>query len=187
MGNLYIGLVHWPILNREGRILASALTGIDLHDIARSARTFDVKRYYVITPLKSQQEIAHRIQRYWLDLKEEDTTHRAEALHQAEIVATLDDSLTHVLNIEGQRPLIVATSARSLHKERVTFDRLRAQIEGEDRPVYLVFGTGWGLASEVVQRVDAVLPPIYGPGEYNHLSVRAAAAIILYRLRGRSE
>jgi len=32
-----------------------------------------------------------------------------------------------------------------------------------------------------------MLPPIRGVGEYNHLSVRAAAAIILYRLRGRCD
>ncbi len=187
MGNLYIGLVHYPVLNRQGKILASALTGIDMHDIARSARTFDVRRYYVITPLQSQQEIARRIQRFWLEQRDDDPTHRAEALHQAEVVATLDESLSHVLNEEGQRPLIVATSARELQKPQIGYSELRRRIEAERTPIYLLFGTGWGLAPEVIQRADLILPPVFGPGQYNHLSVRAAAAIILYKLRGRPE
>jgi hypothetical protein len=47
----------------------------------------------------------------------------------------------------------------------------------------LLLGTGWGLAAEVLDRVDDVLEPIAGAGPYNHLSVRAAAAIMLDRLR----
>ena len=34
-----------------------------------------------------------------------------------------------------------------------------------------------GLADEVLERADARLEPILGPTDYNHLSVRAAAAI----------
>lgn len=186
MANLYIGLVHYPVLSREGKVLATALTGIDIHDIARSARTFAVSRYYVITPLESQQQIAHRIRNYWLTLKEEDETHRIEALQQVEIVDTLDDSLAHVLKLEGQKPLIVGTSARGIDREFVGYDELRERIEDDRQPVFMMFGTGWGLAPEIIERVDLMLPPIFGPGEYNHLSVRAAAAITLDRLRGRA-
>ena len=35
------------------------------------------------------------------------------------------------------------------------------------------------------ERADLALEAIRGAGEYNHLSVRAAAGIILDRLRGR--
>ncbi|MCX6087250.1 MAG: RNA methyltransferase, partial [Caldiserica bacterium] len=35
-------------------------------------------------------------------------------------------------------------------------------------------------------QMDYVLEPIWGPTEFNHLSVRSAAAIILDRLLGRS-
>jgi hypothetical protein len=47
----------------------------------------------------------------------------------------------------------------------------------------LVLGTGWGLTPEVLARVDDILEPISGSGDYNHLSVRSAAAIMLDRLR----
>jgi hypothetical protein len=53
--------------------------------------------------------------------------------------------------------------------------------------VLVVFGTGWGLAREVVDAADAVLAPIRGTeSSYNHLSVRAACAIALDRLLGAS-
>jgi hypothetical protein len=35
-----------------------------------------------------------------------------------------------------------------------------------------------------MEQADYILEPIYGPGEYNHLSVRSAVAIILDRLLG---
>jgi hypothetical protein len=48
-------------------------------------------------------------------------------------------------------------------------------------------GTGWGLADQVLDRVDRLLAPIQGAADYNHLSVRSAAAIILDRLFGDRE
>ena len=41
-----------------------------------------------------------------------------------------------------------------------------------------------GLAPEVTERADIQLEPVRGPSNYNHLSVRSAAAVILDRLRG---
>jgi hypothetical protein len=49
----------------------------------------------------------------------------------------------------------------------------------------LLFGTGWGLTEDVIARAHHRLPPIMGPGTYNHLSVRSAAAVILDRVCGR--
>jgi hypothetical protein len=40
------------------------------------------------------------------------------------------------------------------------------------------------MSEELMARADYVLKPINGPTEYNHLSVRAACAIILDRLFG---
>jgi len=53
-----------------------------------------------------------------------------------------------------------------------------------ETPYCFVFGTGWGLHPEAMLMMDAVLAPIHGPTGWNHLSVRAAAAIIMDRLRG---
>ena len=186
MGNLYIGLVHYPCRNRKGEIVTTALTGLDIPDIARSAKTYGVTRYYVVTPLESQRQIAARLVDYWIssDLIKQ-STHRGEALQLVRIVATIEDSLKEILLEEGIKPLLIGTSAREWPKAQMSYNKLRELIEGDRVPVYMLFGTGWGLADSLMDQCDYLLAPIVGPGEYNHLSVRAAVAIILDRLRGR--
>lgn len=183
MGNLYIGLIHYPVLNREGEVATAALTGLDVHDIARSARTYGVHRYFLITPIPAQQGIAARIRRYWLETRFDHN--RGEALRIVEILGSYEESLRWIEREEGTRPLTVGTSARRLPFDQSGYEELRERLESSAHPVYILLGTGWGLADHLLERLDCVLPPILGPGEWNHLSVRAAAAIILDRLRGR--
>jgi tRNA (guanine37-N1)-methyltransferase len=63
----------------------------------------------------------------------------------------------------------------------------RDLLERENRPVLLILGTGWGLAPQILDDVDAVLEPIHGVNGYNHLPVRSAASILMDRLLGRSQ
>jgi len=186
MGNLYAGILHYPVKNSKGNIVATALTGLDLHDIARSARTFELAQYYVITPLTTQRSIAKTMVEYWKDPGGR-ASNRSEALKNVQVLATLEDSLAEIQSRETERPLLVATSARDVPLAQMSYEALRTQIETESRPVYLLFGTGWGLADELLPKLDCVLPPILGSGDFNHLSVRAAAAIIFDRLRGLKE
>ena len=58
-----------------------------------------------------------------------------------------------------------------------------ALLEEDDEPICLLFGTGYGLVDEIMAEADYTLEPIVGPTDYNHLSVRSAASIILDRLR----
>ena len=44
MANLYLGLVHYPIYNKNMQVIATAVTNFDIHDISRTARTYDVKK-----------------------------------------------------------------------------------------------------------------------------------------------
>ena len=50
-------------------------------------------------------------------------------------------------------------------------------------PYMLMLGTGWGMSAELLARADYFLEPIKGPTDYNHLSVRAACAIMLDRIQ----
>ena len=83
----------------------------------------------------------------------------------------------------GDRPLLVVTSARP-SAGGTSSEALSARLAAPGPPVLMVFGTGWGLAPEVMARADLRLAPVQGPSDYNHLSVRAAAAVILDRLLG---
>lgn len=185
MGNLYIGLLHFPMRNRRGEIVATAMTSVDVHDIARTARTYGVVHYFVITPLVSQQRIAWRIRGFWTEEQRAmEQSRRGEALDLVMVAATLEETLSWIAEAEGDSPLLVATSARSLGKSRISYVKLRGIVLQEKKPVYILFGTGWGMADELVETCDYLLPPVMENSDFNHLSVRAAAAIVLDRVAG---
>ena len=54
---LNIALVHHPVVNKRGEIIGSAVTNLDIHDIARTARTYGVAEYFIATPYEDQQNL----------------------------------------------------------------------------------------------------------------------------------
>ncbi len=181
---LYIGLVHYPVYNKNHEIIASAITPVDLHDIARSAKTYGVKKFFVITPLDDQQGLAEQVRRHWTEgYGARYNRHRKEAIELVSVVPSLKGAIEEITEIEGKHPLVIATDA-SKHRDRViSYESARVLIL-EERVVILLFGTAWGLYKSVMKGADYILAPILGKGGYNHLSVRTAAAIILDRLVG---
>ena len=65
MADLYLGLVHYPIYNKHMKVIVTAVTNFDIHDIFSTERTYDVKKYFVIHPLKVKEEIIKKITCYW--------------------------------------------------------------------------------------------------------------------------
>ncbi len=180
---LDLALVHYPVVNRRGETIGSAVTNLDLHDIARAGRTYGVGTYWVVTPFARQRELARRIIGHWTEgYGSRANPDRCSALAIIRVCSGLDEAVAAMTERWGMRPMLVATCARPGEKE-VAFHALRQRLS-ESRPVLLLFGTAWGLAPELLARADASLPPICGPGDYNHLSVRSAAAIVLDRLLG---
>jgi len=183
--HLYTGLIHYPVYNRNSQKIASSITTLDIHDLARLARTYSVESVFIVTPLEDQQEIAAQVVKHWLTgygaSYNED---RKKAIDLVAIVPSLEEVVAAVKRNEGQAPLVIATDAREQEKRYLSYSDARRIIE-EDRVVLLLFGTAWGLHDELLETVDYVLAPIPGRNGYNHLSVRAAAAIIMDRLAGR--
>jgi hypothetical protein len=178
-----VALVHHPVIDRRGAVVSTAVTNLDLHDIARTARTYDAGRFYVVTPLAEQRVLVARILAHWLEGHGASyNPHRGQALALIKTVATLDEAVEDWRRETDQTVLPVLTSAarRGDLSVAACAERLMHQ------PLLLVFGTGWGLAPEVFERDWPVLEPIRGAGSYNHLPVRAAAAIMLDRLLGRA-
>lgn len=185
MAHLFVALIHYPVVDRNSRIVTSAITSLDLHDIARSARTYGVTRFFVIHPVADQRDFAHRVLDHWqFGYGRKFDSRRREALDLIEVVTTLDDAAAAAGRIAGATPLLLYTSARA--SAGMSFAHLRELLASADAPpAILMLGTGFGLAPAMRERADVVLEPIRGNSEYNHLSVRAAAAIMLDRLRGR--
>jgi hypothetical protein len=109
--------------------------------------------------------------------------HRAEALRGLQVVDSLDQAVERVTQQWGAKPLIVATSARG-GEDRITFAQARKRLTRRKGPMLLIFGTSWGLADEAMAKADWVIEPIGAPSDYNHLSVRSAASIVVDRLFG---
>lgn len=184
MAEIYLALLHHPVLDKNGLIVTTALTNMDIHDIARSARTYGVRRFYVATPVKALQILAAKILEHWqTGYGSTYNATRKDALSLVRLERDLDSVVVTLERETGMRPRLVVTSARG-GPNRTTFGDLRAQLAASRVPHLIVLGTGWGLAPEVVERADVLLEPVHGPADYNHLSVRAAAAVILDRLCG---
>lgn len=58
---LYVGLVHYPIYDKNFNVIATAITNYDLHDISRSAKTYGVKKYFIIHHIPGQLDMVHKI------------------------------------------------------------------------------------------------------------------------------
>ena len=182
--NVSIALVHYPVYDKNRRVVATAVTNLDLHDIARAARTFGLFRYYVVTPDAEQRELAERIGSHWREgWGATYNPKRKAALELMRVVDSLEIALGEIEQESGKAAKIVATGALG-RPGSISCAELAGLIEDASQPYLLLLGTGWGLTDEVFARADFVLAPIRGAGDYNHLSVRSAAAIILDRLLG---
>lgn len=179
--NLYVALVHYPVINKAGDIIASAVTNLDLHDIARAAKTYGVKRFYVVTPIEDQKELTERIVSHWTSgTGAAFNPKRKQALELVEIKDSIDDVIKEIGTAETICPKTVVTSAKE-SPGRISFTGFHKLLESSD-PYLLIFGTGWGLAEEIIVKSDYLLEPIKGNTDYNHLSVRSACSIILDRI-----
>ena len=176
-----MALIHHPVVDKNGRTIASAVTALDLHDIARAARTYGISAFYVVTPLTDQQELVRRIIGHWVTgAGASYNPDRQAALSLIRLEASLESAVADMTQDQGSPPRVVATSAKQA-KSNLSFDGLRRTVR-EGTPVLLLFGTAWGLAPAVMKQADCRLDPIEGSGDYNHLSVRSAVSIVLDRM-----
>ena len=184
--NLYLALVHYPVINKHGGVIASAVTNLDVHDIARAAATYGVRGFYVVTPLLDQVTLVHRLISHWTNgAGAAYNPQRRRALELVRTKENLDDVKADIRgNIGCQAlPRTVVTSARN-QRPVIGFETLRQMLD-EGHPYLLVFGTAWGLTEPLVSAADFALAPVQGPTTYNHLSVRSAVSVVLDRLFGR--
>ncbi len=182
----YVALMHTDVVIKDGPIIGnSSVTSIDLHDIARSSKTYGIKQYGIITPLIDQQKIVKTLLGFWqsnvgLDYNKS----RHSAVKSVQLHDSLDAFMSEIEKIEGQKPIIVATSARKSDCQQLITYHDQHEAWKHNRPVLFIFGTAKGLSDDMVKRADYLLLPIEGFTNFNHLSVRSAVAVILDRWLG---
>ena len=171
------------MIDKNGETIASAVTNLDLHDIARACLTYGVNGYYVITPLADQMVLVDRILAHWTTgVGGTYNPQRRQALERITVKATFAETVADIARAHEHRPITIATTAKR-HVGNLTYRRLREMLS-EPKPFILAFGTAWGLADGFIDEADYILDPLTGVGAYNHLSVRSAVSIILDRLLG---
>jgi hypothetical protein len=182
MGGVSLAIVHYPVLDKQGNIVATSISNLEMHDAARSCMTFGVELCYIVTPLERQRAIAEKLVRHWKEgYGRRYNPDRAEALEKIRIRNSVGEVMADFRTMD---PVVIGTSSR-VRDTSIGYDALRAWIETDPRPFLLLFGTGWGLPADIVERCERTLEPIRGRGDYNHLSLRVAIGIILDRLFGR--
>ncbi len=178
----YIALLHYPVIDKTGRTVTTAIANTDIHDIARSAKTFGAEKFYIVNPAEAQRRLAERIMRHWREGYGADHNPcRKEAFEKVALRATLDEVLLEIEQVHGRRPEVVATGA-NFEGNILTCGELRQKMVRNPLPYLLIFGTGSGIAKDVLKLADHRLEPIRGKDGYNHLAVRSAVAVILDRV-----
>ncbi|MGD0821486.1 MAG: RNA methyltransferase [Desulfomonilia bacterium] len=171
---LSVALLHWPCLDKNGNEIASAITNLDLHDCARVCLTYGINTLYIVHPNPSQLDFAKRIIEHWLKgFGGQYNPFRKRALEIIRLVHDIEEIKRHT------GALMVGTSASRI-EGCISWEDARERARSQD--MCLLFGTGWGISPRYVRSFDAVIEPITGKGDFNHLSVRSAVSIALDRI-----
>ena len=179
--NLYIALIHYPVMNKKGQTIGSAITNIDLHDIARASITFGVKGFYVVTPFEDQADLAGQIIEHWTKgVGGRLNPDRKNALELIRVKESYDQAVAEIASERGENVVSIATSAKKT-ADTITTTQLKVKLT-DSASHMLVFGTAWGLTQDMIASCDYFLEPILGHSDYNHLSVRSAVSIYLDRI-----
>lgn len=182
---VYLMQLHYPVLDKNGNRSTTAITGMDLHDIARACRTYGVKKYIIVTPLAPQREMIKKIAAHWLTgYGAAFNPDRCEAMRTIKTFGTVERALEWVEEREKSVPFTIATTAKPCERGQ-HWTSLKRELLQIDAPPVFVFGTGSGLHGDIIDSSSAVMTPIYGGiDSYNHLSVRSAATVVLDRFFG---
>jgi hypothetical protein len=181
--DLSIALLHEGMVSRDGSIVTTSLTMIDVHDIARSAVTYGVRTVYIVHPSPHLRSLARTLTSHWTSgYGSTYNPNRREALGGVSVVASIDEMLLDLADrSSGRSPRLMATSAKG-GGDRIAFGKVFPLMNKEENPYVLMLGTGHGMSEALLARADYYIEPINGPTPYNHLSVRSACAIMLDRL-----
>lgn len=177
-----LALIHFPVYDKNRQIVTTAVTNLDIHDIARAAKTFGADRYYIVTPVAEQQKLVTRVADHWQSgWGAGYNPKRKMALDLLRVMPDLAAVISDMQDRHGKKPKVIVTGAAGC-AGAISDRELAVRFRESGESFLLLFGTGWGMTEEIFATADLVLSPITGSGEYNHLSVRSAVSIYLDRI-----
>ncbi len=181
---LHIALLHFPMYGKNYQTITTSVTNLDIHDIARLARTYNLSSYWIITPITPQREMVSRVVNYWVNGPGGDyNPHRREALSLVRIASDVEQMVTDIEKEFGGPVKLFATDARP-YPNMISYKEARDLLRQADAEYVLVLGTGHGIVYDEIRKMDYFLTPIRPHTSFNHLSVRSAASILVDRLIG---
>jgi hypothetical protein len=148
--------------------------------------TYGLRGYYIVHPIEAQRKLVERIKTHWIDGSGgKRIPDRVAPLMLVNVVPTLDDALS---DFAPGEPVTVWTTGAGTPPgaDSLSHAQAAAELQEPGPPVLILLGTGWGLHASIHQQAAQRLAAIQAAGSagFNHLSVRAAAAILLDRLLG---
>ncbi|HOD75962.1 MAG TPA: RNA methyltransferase, partial [Syntrophorhabdaceae bacterium] len=91
--------------------MATSLTNLEIHDMARTCMTFGLDMCYIVSPLARQREIAERLIHHWIHgYGATYNPARGEALKKVRIRSDIGAMIGDFGS--GPRPLVIGTSSR---------------------------------------------------------------------------
>ena len=178
MKRFYIALIHYPVL-REGSVITSSITNLDIHDISRICATYGLGGYFIVHPDEKMRSIARKLAGHWIEGEgKNQNPDRHEAMKVLKIVKDIDEAVESIVSVQKQIPLIVGTTARK-KENSVSVSHLKKK---KNEPILILFGTAGGIDDKYLESLDLILEPIEVGSGYNHLSVRSAVSIFVDRL-----
>ena len=106
-----VGLIHYPILDSRKNIVATNVTNLDVHDIARACRVYGIERYYIIHPMQDQLMFVSRMLEHWrIGDGAKFNPMRRTALTMVHTAPSLEAAISDW----GGNPYVISTHARAL-------------------------------------------------------------------------
>ena len=158
---LAVGLVHYPIVDREKSIVATNITNFDIHDIARAATVYGVEKYFIIHPMRDQLSFVERVLDHWrVGQGAKFNPYRRTALND---VVTCE-TVAQAKSSWGVDCITLATHARSMEECLLDLHGFEAGNSKTREGPLLPFGTGFGMWTPSCKlwwyfRVDSRLLP----------------------------
>ena len=186
MADLFLALLHHPVLDKNGQIVTTAVTNMDIHDIARSACTYGVRRFFVVTPVRALRALSEKIIEHWeTGYGSTYNAHPQGGPGPGGIEPDLDGALVAIERETGKRPDAGRHLGPRRRPTRCGFAALRPQLASSAGPHLLVLrhrlgpGPGGHGARRPAPRAGRSARP---PTTTSRCA--SAAAVILDRLRG---